>query len=463
MRKHTKFMAVLSAAAVMAAAAPMIKNDTGIYRALAAGEGWVEEDGGWAYYDEDGNRETHTWRKRGSDWYYLDEDGEIAVSQRIDEYYVNAEGRMVKNQWVSAVDEDEYETPDSPLSGNWLYFGKDGKLVTSRWMNIGGKTYYFDDDGLMVTGVLELDGHTYYLGDENDGARKTGWILLEEVMEDTDEEDAWCYFDEDGRMVMDQMDRKIGDGYYTFIDGKMQTGWINVAEAGFVDAATAENAAESGESAAAAEDETPSLQDFRYYDEENGGRRASGWLTIEGVPGISEADEEYTFYFKAGVATHAKEGLELFNISSERYCFNEKGEMQTGIQRLPLKDGAEAVYYFNEEGVMQTGKQTIYDEDLEENQTWYFNVKGSQKGQGYHGVRDNQIYVNGLLQKADPELRYEAVSLGEKIYLINTSGNIQKASSSSTSSARPELGKGFKDIKDTNDTVWTVDSSGIIQ
>ena len=85
------------------------------------------------------------------------------------------------------------------------------------------------------------------------------------------------------------------------------------------------------------------------------------------------------------------------------------------------------------------------------------------KGQGYHGERDNQVYLNGLLQKADPELRYEAVTVGEKRYLINTSGNIQKASSTSTSSAKPELGKGFKDIKDTNDTVWTVDSSGIIQ
>ena len=66
------------------------------------------------------------------------------------------------------------------------------------------------------------------------------------------------------------------------------------------------------------------------------------------------------------------------------------------------------------------------------------------KGQGYHGERDNQVYLNGLLQKADPELRYEAVTVGEKRYLINTSGNIQKASSTSTSSAKPELGKGFK-------------------
>ncbi len=453
MRKQTKFLAVLSAAAIFAAAAPMMTNYTGSFRVLAATEGWVEEDGKWYYLDEDGYRETHTWKKKGNDWHYLDEDGEIAVNQRIDEYYVNAEGRMVKNQWVSADDGEEYESPDSPAIGNWLYFGKDGKIVTSKWMTIDGKTYYFDEDGLMVTGILEMDGYTYYLGDENDGARKTGWVMLEDMTDDTDDEDVWCYFDENGRMIMDQMDRRIDGAYYTFIDGKMQTGWVNVAEAGFVDPADAE----------AEEGSAPSLSDFRYYDSENGGRRASGWLTIEGAPGISEEDEEYTFYFKNGEAYHGETGLELFTINSEKYCFNEKGELQTGIQKLTVKGDSEAVFYFNEEGVMQTGKQTVYDEDLEESQTWYFNPKGSQKGQGYHGVKDNNVYVNGLLQKADPELRYEPISIGDKQYLVNTSGNIQKASSSSVSSSRPELGKGFKDIKDSNDTVWTVDTSGIIR
>ena len=57
----------------------------------------------------------------------------------------------------------------------------------------------------------------------------------------------------------------------------------------------------------------------------------------------------------------------------------------------------------------------------------------------------------------------EPVSIGEKRYLVNTSGTIQKATSSSSSASRPELGKGFKDIKDSNDTAWTVDTSGIIQ
>ena len=137
--------------------------------------------------------------------------------------------------------------------------------------------------------------------------------------------------------------------------------------------------------------------------------------------------------------------------------------MQTGKQSIKLSDGTAANYYFDEEGIMKTGKQTIYDEDLGETQNWLFHAEGSKKGQGYHGERDNQVYVNGLLKKADPELRYEPVSTGEKRYLVNTSGTIQKATSSSSSASRPELGKGFKDIKDSNDTVWTVDTSGIIQ
>ena len=183
---------------------------------------------------------------------------------------------MAKNQWVSAENEISYGSPDSPDGGSWLYFGKDGKIVTAKWMSINGKTYYFDEDGLMQTGLLELDGQTYYLGEEDDGARKTGWILLETITKDTDDEDVWCYFDTEGRMIVNQMDRKIDNGYYTFIDGQMQTGWINVAEAGFVSSSTPSNEAATTDNSAT---DTVSLNDFRYYDPENGGRRASGWYT----------------------------------------------------------------------------------------------------------------------------------------------------------------------------------------
>ncbi len=181
MRKQTTILAVLSAAAVMAAATPTMTGFTGVHTAMAASEGWVEEDGSWHYYDEDGYQESNTWKKRGGDWYYLNDDGEIAVNQRIDDYFVDSEGRMVKNRWISADSDETYDTPDSPSVGSWNYFGKDGKITLSKWLTIDNKTYYFDEDGLMMTGLLELDGSAYYLGDENDGARKTGWVLLEEI------------------------------------------------------------------------------------------------------------------------------------------------------------------------------------------------------------------------------------------------------------------------------------------
>ena len=133
MRKQTKTLAVLSAAALFAAAAPIMTN-TGTYRVLAAQSGWTEEDGRLYYYDEDGYKETNTWKKRNGDWFYLDEEGEIATNQRVDDYFVNDEGHMAKNQWVSAENEISYDSPDSPDGGSWLYFGKDGKIVTAKWM-----------------------------------------------------------------------------------------------------------------------------------------------------------------------------------------------------------------------------------------------------------------------------------------------------------------------------------------
>ena len=61
-----------------------------------------------------------------------------------------------------------------------------------------------------------------------------------------------------------------------------------------------------------------------------------------------------------------------------------------------------------------------------------------------------------------PNLRYAPAEFNGKQYLVNTSGMIQKASSSSKSSEKPDLGNGFKDVKDANDKVWVVDTQGVI-
>ena len=184
---------------------------------------------------------------------------------------------------------------------------------------------------------------------------------------------------------------------------------------------------------------------------------------MEGAPGISEEAETFIFYIKNGRPYHALEGVQTFNIESKRFGFNTRGELQTGLQVVTLEDGTTANFYFGTDGIMKTGKQTIYNEDLDENQTWFFYTDGGNKGQGFHGIRDNSVYRYGLRLDADRDLRVAPAELDGTQYLVNASGSIQKASSSSKSQVRPELGSGFKDIKDANEKIWTVDVNGIIQ
>ena len=85
-----------------------------------------------------------------------------------------------------------------------------------------------------------------------------------------------------------------------------------------------------------AEGEADSPASYQYYDEEQGGKRASGWYQIEGIEGISEEGEEYYFYFKNGKPYYSQEaGLELFNINSERYASMKKAKCRL-VSRLWL-------------------------------------------------------------------------------------------------------------------------------
>lgn len=450
MKRQFKHLAVLSAAAFITAAAPTLGgqplNSFAASTEAAVSNGWVEEEGGWRFYDSDGYAVTDTWKKSGNDWYYLNDEGYRAKETMVDEYHTDAEGKMVKNAWISVPNENFWDSYDEP-EFHWYYFGKDGKATVSRWLTLEGNTYYFNEEGHMMTGKIEVDGHTYYLGKEGDGVRKTGWIQLEDDSEDPSSDLAWHYFDQKGRMLINETDKKIDGAYYTFRDGKLQTGWVKV---------TTENNAEAEEAS-----ETPAASGYQYYLED--GKRAEGWLEIEGIPGASEEEELHTFYFKNGRPYFAQTGIQTFNISGKRYAFDTKGEMKTGLQVVTLFDGEVANHYFGNDGVMKTGKQTIYDEDLGQNQTWFFYTDGERKGQGFHGIKDNSIYMYGLRMDADADLKYAPVSFQEKQYLVNAAGSIQKASSSSQSKKNPDLGKGFKDFEDANGTIWTVNTEGVVQ
>ncbi len=518
MKKHIQLTAVLSTAAVITAFAPVLTSPV-----LAKATGWVQEDEDWKYYDSDGYYVTDTWKRQDNNWYYLDEDGNIAFDRQIDEYYVNANGQRVSNQWVIIPNED-YDGSDDEPESYWYYYGAEGKLTVSKFRKVNDQTYYFDSDGRMATGLVEIDGANYYFGKPGDGAMKTGWVQTLEEHDDADDEIVWSYFNSDGQRVENQIDKRIGGNYYTFEDGKMVTGWYKLPkeaidantgseeqqvsaqdsasgeqqapaqdsssgeqQAQAQDSASGEQQAPAQDSAsgeqqapaqdsASGEQQTPAqdsasneqqeaaknnAEGYQYYNEN--GTRASGWMTITGIPGLSSEDELYKFYFKNGRPYFAEKGLEIFRVGSSRHCFNEKGEMQTGLQSITLEDGSKANYYFGADGAMKTGKQTILDEDSGITQTWYFHADSEKYGQGYHGIRDNVIYENGLRLQAESYMRYAPVSFEGKNYLVNASGTIQKASANSKSSERPDLGAGHRDLKDAFDNIWTVDVNGIIQ
>ncbi len=118
MRKQTKVVAVASAAALFAIGASMTSF---------AATGWVEEDGTWYFYDNDGNRVENAWKKSGDNWYWLDgeEGGAMAMEKIIEDnddiYFVDANGVMVRNTWIQVVNEDQDEDED-PAEFHYYYF-----------------------------------------------------------------------------------------------------------------------------------------------------------------------------------------------------------------------------------------------------------------------------------------------------------------------------------------------------
>jgi len=170
MRKQTKLVAVLSAAALLAMGASMTS--------FAAG--WEKEDSGiWHFYDKDDEMVTGEWKKDGGKGFYLNDEGEMLTDSWVDdEYYVGNDGAMLINEWKKTLTDDQDDPEDDGEA--WYYFGSKGKKTVDTTKKINGKTYFFDDNGKMRDGWYQKDAKTvYYLGSEDDGARKSGRLWLE--------------------------------------------------------------------------------------------------------------------------------------------------------------------------------------------------------------------------------------------------------------------------------------------
>ncbi len=366
MRKQTKVVAVTSAAALLAIGASMTSF---------AATGWVQENGEWFWYDRDGSRVEDEWKKSGNDWYWLDSDenGAMALDKLIeddgDTYYVNSTGAMVRNAWVSIVNEDQ-DDEDDPAEYNWYYFQSNGKAYkkgdgsTTRFRTINGKRYAFDDDGKMLYGWVSNDGERqtdddgwknadYYLGDWNDGAMKTGWQKITVYDDDPSKEDDmdyWFNFKSNGQKRTSAADWKYNGKSYAFNEnGVMLYQW-----------ATKEDS-ESSDTTSTPSDASPAdlkdITQWRYYNSpEDGARVTKGWFKViapdedndnsflnyaESFAGTDAGDETERWYY-AGAGGELYRG-EIKSIKGKYYGFwpddgqGKTGAMLNGLCVLEMK------------------------------------------------------------------------------------------------------------------------------
>lgn len=446
MRKQTKLVAVLSAAALLAVGASMTSF-----------AGWEkDEDGIWHYYDSDDEMVEDEWRKDGSKWFYLDEDGNMLTDSWVDdEYYVGSDGAMLKNAWIKTTPDEDISDPDED-GDHWYYFDSKGKKVTDDSKKINGKTYYFDEDGQMLDGWHDDKGDVYYLGGEDEGWRaENQWLWLEkpgdadednddeQILDCADEDDCddegWYWFGSNGKMYKDTGKKKVNGRYYMFNEhGQMLYEWINNTPTKVT--GTPSNAQLDGIATAG----SATIEDMYYYNIVEEGWRGDGWYEIDGSEDTGTDGDTDWYYFDDGEAEHADatekdratwdgDGelvyvakIKVDSSKGKKYfAFNEKGQMQTGLQYIADDNG---FYYFDDNGYMQDGKISDVECD-DDTYDFYFNTKNGKNGQGYTGEKDNYLYFNGKRLEADDD--YRLYYLNGDIYLVNNKGKVQSTKSDS--------------------------------
>ena len=210
------------------------------------GTGWIEDENGWQYKDENGNLLKDGWWEIEGGRYYFDKDGyRASYWLYIDGqyYWLGADGKM-QTGWQDIWGKRYYLGPDgamqtywSVVDGKYYWLGSDGAMRTG-WQEVWGKWYYLgkaSDDGVMRTYWQEIDGKYYWLG--SDGAMRTGWkevwgkwyyLDVAGAMQTGwiwTEGDKWYYTYESGAMASNTWEKMDGQWYWFDESGLMAQGW----------------------------------------------------------------------------------------------------------------------------------------------------------------------------------------------------------------------------------------------
>lgn len=423
--------------------------------------GWEETDGAWKYQKADGTYASNTWATSGDDWYYLGSDEKTLSNTLVEDndhlYYVDETGKMVRDKWVSFIDDES--TGDK----TWYYFDSAGKALKGRGDRVApkvidGKQYIFDADGKLKTGFLTETGEAvddsegykflnavYYAGE--DGALYSDqWLLYTDVGEHgvtselsqrsyNEYNEIWLYFDSKGKKVKAKDTtapklKEINGANYSFDEyGAVIPGLAltNPSQVG-----------------------TNSNATVRYGSTDNDGAQKSDYWTFA-VPNEAMDSEDYHNQEFSWFRTR-KDGKvyqsRIVDVLGRKYAFDNRGRMltafvvmkpdgsygkqydidvfekadflvgkgegtDTGSLLFPLQQKGAKLYLFGtdelNDGSMKTGEDiTVVLKDGEAHMG--FRPNGVAYGNGYTLERkNNKYYYNGLRLDADSEIGYASV------------------------------------------------------
>ena len=138
------------------------------------------------YFKSDGAYANQEWQKVDGKWYYFKKGGYLVKNQWQGNYYLNAQGVMMQNEWLydSTYSSYFYLKSDGSyankewqkVNGKWYYFKKWGYMAKNEWQG----NYYLTGSGAMATGELVIDGVRYIFADSGELKEKkdlnSGWV-----------------------------------------------------------------------------------------------------------------------------------------------------------------------------------------------------------------------------------------------------------------------------------------------
>lgn len=119
--------------------------------------GWIKDDVGWWYRNQDGSYPSNQWSKINGNWFYFD-----------------SEGYAYQEKWLKYKNE-------------WYYFDKDCYMVHDKWITIGEEIFYFNDWGTCHLNYTRVIDGKLYAFNERGSLIKNKIITPEGVIEDKEE------------------------------------------------------------------------------------------------------------------------------------------------------------------------------------------------------------------------------------------------------------------------------------